>query len=73
MAAPSPQDLIAERVERLLVRYEQLQHTNALMAQQIATLTQERDSLRSRLQAVRHRIDVLIERLPTTPAPEDNA
>ena len=73
MAAPSPQDLIAERVERLLVRYEQLQHTNALMAQQIATLTQERDSLRSRLQAARHRIDVLIERLPTSPAPEDNA
>jgi cell division protein ZapB len=73
MAAPSPQDLIAERVERLLVRYEQLQHTNALMAQQIATLTQERDSLRSRLQAARARIDVLIERLPTTPAPEDNA
>ena len=73
MAAPSPQDLIAERVERLLVRYEQLQHTNALMAQQIATLTQERDSLRSRLQAARHLIDVLIERLPTTPAPEDNA
>jgi cell division septum initiation protein DivIVA len=68
MAAPSPQDLIAERVERLLVRYEQLQHTNALMAQQIAT-TQESDSLRSRLQAARHRIDVLIERLPTTPAP----
>ena len=55
------------------MRYEQLQHTNALMAQQIATLTQERDSLRSRLQAARHRIDVLIERLPTTPAPEDNA
>jgi uncharacterized protein (TIGR02449 family) len=73
MAAPSPQDLIAERVERLLVRYEQLQHTNALMAQQIATLTQERDSLRSRLQAARHRIDVLIERLPTAPAPEDKA
>jgi cell division protein ZapB len=69
MVAPSPQDLIAERVERLLVRYEQLQHTHALMAQQIATLTQERDSLRSRLQAARHRIDVLIERLPTAPAP----
>ena len=73
MAAPSPQDLIAERVERLLVRYEQLQHTNALMAQQIATLTQERDSLRPRLQPARHRSDVLMERLPTTPAPEDNA
>ena len=73
MASMSPLDQIAERVERLLVRYEQLQNTNALIAQQLATLTQERDSLRSRLQAARHRIDVLIERLPTTPAPEDKA
>ena len=73
MTNPPLIEQIAERVERLLVRYEQLQHTNSLMAQQIATLTQERDSLRSRLQAARHRIDVLIERLPTPPAPEDNA
>jgi hypothetical protein len=63
-----PQDLIAERVERLLVRYEQLQRTNALMAQQLPR-SHKSDSLRSRLQAARHRIDVLIERLPTTPLP----
>ncbi|HCE28270.1 MAG: DUF904 domain-containing protein [Verminephrobacter sp.] len=73
MASLSPLDQIAERVERLLVRHEQLQRTNELMAEQVAALTQERDSLRSRLQAARHRIDALIERLPATPEPKDDA
>ena len=57
---------IAERVERLLVRYEELQRTNALLAGQVQTLTQERDSLRSRLAAARGRIEALLDRLPTT-------
>lgn len=73
MASLSPLDQIAERVERLLVRHEQLQRTNELMAEQVAAITQERDSLRSRLQAARHRIDALIERLPATPEPKDDA
>lgn len=73
MASLSPLDQIAERVERLLVRHEQLQRTNELMAEQVAALTQERDSLRSRLQAARHRIDALIERLPSTPDTKDDA
>jgi hypothetical protein len=30
---------VAERVERLLVRYEELQRTNALLAQQVEVLT----------------------------------
>ena len=55
---------IAERVERLLVRYEELQRTNALLAAQVDSLTQERDSLKSRLNAARARIDALLERLP---------
>jgi uncharacterized protein (TIGR02449 family) len=55
---------IAERVERLLVRYEELQRTNALLAQQVETLTTERDSLKSRLHAARARVDALLERLP---------
>ncbi len=42
-------DQVAERVERLLVRYEELQRTNALLAAQVEVLTQERDSLKSRL------------------------
>ncbi|TMH08436.1 MAG: DUF904 domain-containing protein [Betaproteobacteria bacterium] len=55
---------IAERVERLLLRHEELKRTNALLQQQLATVTGERDSLRSRLGAARSRIDALLERLP---------
>ncbi len=55
---------IAERVERLLVRYEELQRTNTLLAAQVEALTQERDSLKSRLGAARARVDTLLERLP---------
>lgn len=57
------QDL-AERVERLLLRHQELQRTNALLEQQLAGVTQERDNLRSRLAAARSRIDALLERLP---------
>ena len=57
-------DQIAERVERLLVRHEELQRTNALLTQQLQELTHERDLLKSRLGAARHRIDALIDRLP---------
>ena len=62
---PQPSlDLIAERVERLLVRHDELQRTNALLTDQVIALTQERDLLRLRLQAARARVDALIERLP---------
>ena len=62
---PQPSlDLIAERVERLLVRHEELQRTNAVLTDQVIALTQERDLLRLRLQAARARVDALIERLP---------
>ena len=62
-------DQIAERVERLLVRYEELQRTNALLSEQVHVLTQERDSLRSRLSAARARVDALLERLPDSSSP----
>ena len=55
---------IAQRVERLLLRHEELQRTNALLEQQLASVTTERDSMRSRLAAARARIDALLERLP---------
>jgi uncharacterized protein (TIGR02449 family) len=55
---------ITERVERLLVRHEELHRTNALLRQQLDSLTQERDSLKSRLAAARARVDALLERLP---------
>jgi cell division protein ZapB len=55
---------LADRVERLLLRHEEIKRTNALLEQQLAAVTHERDSLRSRLNAARARIDALLERLP---------
>ena len=63
---------IAERVERLLLRYEELQRTNALLAAQVDNLTQERDSFKSRLAAARARVDALLDRLPL-PSPNTHA
>ena len=63
---------LADRVERLLLRHDELQRTNALLEQQVATVTHERDNLRSRLNAARSRIDALLERLPAD-APASNA
>ena len=64
MAHPSLLDQITERVERLLVRHEELQRTNALLSAQVSQLSHERDTLKSRLNVARTRIDALLERLP---------
>ena len=64
MASAQQIEQVAERVERLLVRYDELKRTNALLAQQVDVLTTERDSLKSRLAAARSRVDALLERLP---------
>jgi cell division septum initiation protein DivIVA len=71
MPAPSRIDQIAERVERLLVRHEEVQRTNALLQDQVDALTRERDTLKSRLAAARARLDVLLEQLPADPSQED--
>ncbi|MBU0590202.1 MAG: DUF904 domain-containing protein [Gammaproteobacteria bacterium] len=72
MSNPPSMDPITERVERLLVRYEELQRTNALLTTQLEALTVERDSLKSRLAAARARVDALLDRLPeTTTSPRD--
>ncbi|MDZ7856244.1 DUF904 domain-containing protein [Sphaerotilus sp.] len=55
---------LADRVERLLLRHEELVQANAQLAQQLTAVAAERDNLRSRLAAARARIDALIERLP---------
>jgi uncharacterized protein (TIGR02449 family) len=57
-------DQIAERVDRLLLRYEELLRTNALLSAEVDTLVNERDSLKSRLSAARLRVETLLERLP---------
>jgi cell division protein ZapB len=67
MSNPTQQnqlDQLSERVERLLVRYLELQRTNTLLTEQVTALTHERDSLKSRLGAARARVDALLERLP---------
>lgn len=64
MSENNPLDAVLERVEHLLVRYEELKRTNELLVTQVETLTHERDSLKSRLQAARSRIDGLLDRLP---------
>ncbi len=61
---------LTERVERLLLRHEELQRTNALLQEQLLVTSQERDSLRARLSAARARIDALIDKLPAPTAAE---
>ena len=62
---------LADRVERLLLRHEELKRTATLLEQQLAGVTQERDSLRSRLSAARARVDALLERLPADSPKEE--
>ena len=69
MAQSDTLDQIAERVDHLLLRHEELQRTNVLLTQQLQVLTLERDQLKSRLAAARARVDALIERLPASNAP----
>jgi cell division protein ZapB len=64
VGAMSKLEDLAERVERLLLRHDELKRTNTLLAEQLAAVTHERDNLRSRLSAARGRIDALLERLP---------
>ncbi|QBK05338.1 cell division protein ZapB [Hylemonella gracilis] len=64
MSDPTPIEALVERVERLLVRYEELQRTNELLVDQVDELTAERDQLKQRLLAARTRVDALLERIP---------
>jgi len=59
---------LAERIDRLLLRHEELARTNALLEGQLQAMTAERDSLKSRLGAARARIDALLDRLPVEKA-----
>jgi cell division protein ZapB len=62
---------LTDRVERLLVRHDEILRTNLLLQVQLTAITQERDSLRSRLSAARARVDALLERLPADPPKEE--
>jgi len=69
MAHSDTIDQIAERVDHLLLRHEEMQRTQELLSQRVQVLTLERDQLKSRLAAARARVDALIERLPTSATP----
>ncbi len=68
MSNPIHIDQIAERIDRLLVRYGELQRTNALLTTQVDALSHERDTLKSRLSAARARVDALLDKLPDASA-----
>ncbi len=55
---------LSDRIERLVLRHEELERTNVLLRRQLDEVGTERDSLRSRLTSARTRIDTLLERLP---------
>lgn len=56
---------LLDRLDRLLLRYEEAQRRQSLLESQVQALTLERDSLRSRLAAARGRIDALLDRIPS--------
>ena len=64
----SPLEELADRVERLLLRHDELLRTNALLREQAESVTQERDQMKGRLTAARNRLDALLERLPSEDA-----
>ena len=67
MSDPSTIDQIAERVERLLARHEEVLRANALLQDQVNALAQERDALLSRFAEARLRLDAVLQRLPAEP------
>jgi len=66
-------DELADRIERLVLRHDELKRTNVLLEQKLAAVGSERDNLKSRLAAARARIDALLERLPAGPPDEGPA
>lgn len=61
---------ICDKVDRLLLRYEELRRTNALLQQEVSTLTRERDDLHSRMDTAKARIDALLLRVPEPAKPK---
>jgi cell division protein ZapB len=57
-------DDLGERIERLLMRFAELQRTNELLTNKLRAAEQERDSFRQRLNEARARVDALLARLP---------
>jgi FtsZ-binding cell division protein ZapB len=64
MASSNLIEHITERVDRLLLRHEELLRTNALLQQQVQALVHERDLLKQQHVLAQQRLDALLVRLP---------
>ncbi|MFN4103276.1 MAG: DUF904 domain-containing protein [Tepidimonas sp.] len=51
---------LAQRLERLLLRHQELLRTQALLQQEVQRLAQERDHLLAQCAAARQRLDAVI-------------
>jgi cell division protein ZapB len=63
-------DQVSSRIDRLLLRHQELLRTQQLLEAQVQALSEERDRLREQCASARQRIDALLECLPpaeTTP------
>ena len=69
MATHEQLEQLSQRVERLLLRHEELQRSNALLQGELDACHRERDLLKMRLSAAKQRMDALIAGLPQ-PTPE---
>lgn len=61
---PISLDQVADQLERLLLRHEEVQKANVLLQTQLDESNQTCNTLRSRLSAARNRIDDLLNQLP---------
>jgi uncharacterized protein (TIGR02449 family) len=64
MAVQTYFDQVSERVDRLLLRHDELQRVNLLLQQQVEALRLERDQLRQQCVSARQRVDALLAQLP---------
>ena len=64
MATSNLIEQITERVDRVLLRQEELQRTKMLLTQQVNALTLERDLLKAKLNAAKQRLDAVLAELP---------
>ncbi|MCX7815286.1 MAG: DUF904 domain-containing protein [Tepidimonas ignava] len=63
-------DQLARRVDRLLLRHEELLRTQSLLQAEVQRLTQERDRLRMQCRQAQARLEALLQRLdPQEAAP----
>ncbi|MGQ9724382.1 MAG: DUF904 domain-containing protein [Tepidimonas sp.] len=54
---------LGQRLERLLLRHEELLRTQALLQHEVQRLVQEREQLQAQCAAARQRLDALLARL----------